>query len=209
MIRARFRLSLRENLWVNELSTAFQGATFRLLTGVPKNDHALELGEVQATNPDQIVAAIKDHPDINAYEAVHLDDTRAVGQYEVADQRLYELLWNSSLPPEFPIVVENGTMEFDLTTSREQFEAFGEALDANDQEYQLLSVIHTEDEDPTLTERQRECMTAALRRGYFEVPRDCTLTDVAASLDIDKSTASETIRRGTARVLQQFFLGSE
>jgi len=209
MIRARFRMPLREDLWVNELSSVFSEATFRLLTGVPKDDHALELGEVQAADAETVVTAIKDHPDITAYEAVHQDETRAVGQYKVADQGLYEFLWQSSLPPEFPVVVENGSMEFDLTTSREQFETFCEALDETKQAYQLLSVVHTEDENPILTARQRECMTVALRRGYFEVPRDSTLAEVAETLEIDKSTASETIRRGTARVLQQFLVGAE
>jgi len=37
-------------------------------------------------------------------------------------------------------------------------------------------------------------------------PRECTLADVAAALDVDKSTASETIRRGTARVVDRFLL---
>ena len=42
--------------------------------------------------------------------------------------------------------------------------------------------------------------------GYFEVPRDCTLAEVADTLGVDTSTVSETIRRGTARVLEQFFV---
>jgi hypothetical protein len=57
-----------------------------LLTGVPKNDHALERGEVQAADVETVVTAIKNHPDITAYEAVHQDETRAVGQYKVTDQ---------------------------------------------------------------------------------------------------------------------------
>ena len=52
-------------------------------------------------------------------------------------------------------------------------------------------------------------MAVALRRGYFEVPRDCTLAEVAETLEVDKSSASETIRRGTARVLQQFLVGPD
>lgn len=95
-------------------------------------------------------------------------------------------------------------MTFDVTATREQFEAFGDALDAGDRRYELLSVVHTDDDERLLTDRQRECLTVAQRRGYFEVPRGCTLAEVAAELDVDKSTASETIRRGTARVLAQF-----
>jgi predicted DNA binding protein len=45
---------------------------------------------------------------------------------------------------------------------------------------------------------------AALRAGYFELPRDCTLADVAATLDIDKSTASRVLRRGQTRIVKWF-----
>jgi predicted DNA binding protein len=60
-----------------------------------------------------------------------------------------------------------------------------------------------------LTDRQRECLRAALRAGYFEVPRECTLADVAEQMGVDKSTASETIRRGSARVLEWFLVGDD
>jgi predicted DNA binding protein len=42
--------------------------------------------------------------------------------------------------------------------------------------------------------------------GYFEVPRDSSLAEVADRLNVDTSTVSETLRRGTARVLERFFL---
>ena len=206
VIRARFRMALPADIWVTELSTAFPAATFRLLTGVPTGDGALELGEVVADDPGRIVDAIGAHPDIRALDRLHTDDRRAIAQYEVGEQGLYEFLRGSSLPPEFPLTVDDGEMEFGLTATRSQFDAFGDALDDSGLSYDLLSLVHTDDEDDLLTERQRECLTVALRRGYFEVPRDCTLADVADSLGVDTSTASETIRRGQARVLKQFLV---
>ena len=207
MIRARFRMTLPADIWVAELSTAFPAATFRLLTGVPTGDGALELGEVVADDPGRIVDAMGDHPDIRALDQLHHGDRRAIVQYETGEQGLYEFLRGSSLPPEFPLTVDNGAMEFGLTASREQFDAFGDALDDSGLSYELLSLVHTDDDADLLTDRQRECLTVALRRGYFEVPRDCTLAAVAEALGVDKSTASETIRRGAARVLKQHLLG--
>ncbi|MDS0282505.1 helix-turn-helix domain-containing protein [Haloarcula onubensis] len=209
VIRARFRLALREGMWVTTVSTRFPDATLRLLTGVPMGDRALELGEVRADDPEPVAEAIRDHPDISEYEPLWAGEGRAIAQYEAVEQGLYEFLWASSLPPEFPIVVENGVMEFDLTATRSQFEAVGDALDASDQAYELLSVVHAAEGEALLTERQRECVTTALHMGYFEVPRGTTLAAVAEALDIDKSTASETIRRGTARVMAQFLLGGD
>lgn len=206
VIRARFRMGLAETIWINELSTIFPEAMFRLLTGVPKGDRVLELGEVRTDRPAAVTDAIRDHPDITAYDELFVSDRRAIAQYEADEKSLYDFLWESSLPPEFPIVVEDGVMEFDLTATQAQFEAFGTALDERDRHYELLSLVHTDEDERLLTERQRECLQTALRRGYFEVPRECTLAELATELDVDKSTASETIRRGQARVLESFLV---
>lgn len=209
MIRARFRIALSEDLWVYEVSTSFPEATLRLLTGVPRGDRALELGEVQAENPSVVADAISSHSDITAYDELYAGERRVIAQYEANERGLYEFLWESSLPPEFPVIVENGEMEFDVTATQEQFEAFGQVLDETDRQYELLTLVHTDDRDDLLTDRQRECLIAAQREGYFAVPRECTLADLADTLGVDKSTASETIRRGTSRVISQFFLDRE
>lgn len=206
VIRARFRMALSEDLWVYEVSTSFPEATLRLLTGVPRGDHALELGEVQAENPSAVTDVISSHPDITAYDKLYAGERRVIARYKANERGLYEFLWESSLPPEFPVIAENGEMEFDVTATQQQFEAFGQVLDETGRQYELLTLVHTDDRDNLLTDRQRECLIVAQREGYFQVPRECTLEDIADTLDVDKSTASETIRRGTARVVGQFFL---
>ncbi|MUW13896.1 bacterio-opsin activator [Halorubrum sp. CBA1125] len=209
MIRARFRMVLSEDIWVSEVSRSFPGATFRLLTGVPKGSRALELGEVRAENPKQVTDAVRGHADISAYDQLYIDDQRAIGQYEADEKSLYEFLWDSSLPPEFPITVEDGEMEFALTATQDQFEAFGTALDDTGRQYDLLTLVHTDEQDTLLTDRQRKYLTVAHRRGYFEVPRECTLAELSDVLGVDKSSASETIRRGVDRIITQFIVSRD
>lgn len=208
MITARFRMALPSDLWVAEISRDHPQATFRLLTAAPLEDRTVELGEVTGGAVDGIGDAIRDHPDVVAYDRLHRDDDRTLARYESTDQRLFAFLGRSSVPPEFPVVVRDGAMEFDVTATRERFEAVGDALDAGGFEYELLSVTGDADPAGLLTDRQRECLAAALREGYYEVPRECTLADLAATLGVDKSTASETLRRGEARVLKRFLVGS-
>jgi predicted DNA binding protein len=61
--------------------------------------------------------------------------------------------------------------------------------------------------DPTrdLSDGQRAALTIAFRRGYFEVPRRATLSDVADELGISQQAASELVRRATNEVLSQAF----
>jgi predicted DNA binding protein len=202
-------MTLPPETWISEVSRSFPDATFRLLTGVPIRDRAMELGEIVGGDAESAAEAIRSHPDVVAYDSLYADEERVLAQYESTEQRLYGFLGRSSLPPEFPIVVEDGRFEFDLTATREQFEAVGAALDGSEFDYELLSVVETGDENAVLTDRQRDCLGVALREGYFEVPRECTLAEVADAVGIDKSTASEILRRGESRVLKRFLLGPD
>ena len=83
----------------------------------------------------------------------------------------------SALPPEFPIIVEDGELEFDLTATQPQFESPGSVPDDTRRSYELLSLVHTEDRDQLLTDRQREYLTAAYDHGRFDVPRESTLAE--------------------------------
>jgi len=206
MIRARFRMTLPPDVWTREVSTTFPDATLRLLTGVPMGDHALELGEVRAEDPDRVTDAIRSHADVTAYDQLYCDDQRAIGQYEADERSLYAFLWASSLPPEFPIAVEDGRMTFTITATQARFDTLGDALDDSGLQYELLSLVHTDPAGRLLTDRQRESLTIAHRKGYFDVPRDCTLAELADTLDVDPSSASETIRRGVERVLEDYLL---
>jgi hypothetical protein len=204
MVRARFRLWLPEDLWVATVSRAFPDARLRLLTGVPLGERSLELGEVLTVDPRPVVRAIREHPDVLTLEPLHEGEDRALTRYETTDQRLYEFLGGPSVPPEFPLLVENGVMAFGVTTTQEGFERLGETLEASPLRFELRSVVRRDDDESLLTPRQHESLMVANRLGYFEVPREATLAEVAAALDVDKSTASELIRRGSARVLEQF-----
>ncbi|MFD1648062.1 helix-turn-helix domain-containing protein [Haloarchaeobius litoreus] len=209
MIRARFRMTLPREIWISEVSRANPQATYRLLTAAAVQGRSLELGEVVADDPRPAVGSVRDHPDVVAFDLLFVDDGRALSRYESTELRLYEFLGASSLPPLFPVVVEDGRMTFDVAATRDQFEAVGAVLDDSEFQYELLSVVHTDESDDVLTDRQRECLRIARQAGYFEVPRRCTLADVADRLDVDKSTASVTLRRATERVLDQFLVGPE
>ena len=209
MIDARFRIELPPEEWIAEVSRANPDATYRLLSGLRTGDRAVELGEVVAEDPAVAAAAVAEHPATVGFERLETAEDRVLSRYEVRDTGLYDLLERSSLPPEFPVVVRDGWYEFDLTGTREEFDRFRAELEESPLRYELLSVVTSERVTDLLTDRQREVLDTALRMGYFEIPRDCRLADLAAELDIDKSTASRTLRRGATRVLRWYLTGPE
>jgi hypothetical protein len=207
MISASFRIRLPEHLWVAELSTEFPRATFRLLSGYRAGDTALELGEVLAETPSAAVESMRSHPSMEAFELLESEDGRALTKYETTDTDLYAFVEASSLTIEFPVDVRDGWYEFDLTGTREELDRLQEYLDSLPLPYELRSLVRTSEAGGLLTDRQREVLETGLRLGYFEVPRDCTLAELSAELDVDKSTASTVLRRGEARLLNWYLTG--
>jgi predicted DNA binding protein len=208
MIIARFRIALPEQMWVAQVSRSFPEATFQLLAGIRTGDTAIELGEALTDTPEAVARATSSHRSVLQYERLVVADDRVLSKYTTTDVDLYDFVERASLPPEFPITVRNGWYEFDLTATRMEFDRFRAALIDSEHAYELLSIVGTDRERRLLTDRQRELLEIAVRQGYFEVPRDCTLATLAEGVGIDTSTASEVLRRGEARLLKWFLTGS-
>ncbi|MFD1597771.1 helix-turn-helix domain-containing protein [Halobellus rarus] len=74
----------------------------------------------------------------------------------------------------------------------------------NDIDIELLRVNEYDslgNTDAGLTDSQREALLVAFETGYFEEPRNATLSEVAADLDISQPAASGLLRRGIKRLI--------
>lgn len=99
-----------------------------------------------------------------------------------------------------------------LDTGDVQFEAVGEtaALNAFHDELSEIGELTIEqvqeferkNSPSRLTDRQQAALDAAVSVGYYTVPREGTIADIAAVLDCSTSTAGELIRKAEAAVVQ-------
>lgn len=83
-----------------------------------------------------------------------------------------------------------------------------------DEEFPVhINRVYSLDEEPRsefgfgLTPEQRETLTMAVERGYFSVPRETKLDEIADELDITAQAASERVRRGADTVLRKALVG--
>lgn len=63
--------------------------------------------------------------------------------------------------------------------------------------------------DFSLTDVQRETLLAARESGYFEVPREASLVDLAEQLGVSDTAASQRLRRGIATLVTATLASSE
>jgi predicted DNA binding protein len=81
-----------------------------------------------------------------------------------------------------------------------------------DQGYSMEILELQEEAGPSttaLTGRQRAVLISALDAGYFEIPREASLEDLADELDISPNAASERLRRGVRNLVETAFEGEQ
>ncbi|SFS80561.1 helix-turn-helix domain-containing protein [Halostagnicola kamekurae] len=88
---------------------------------------------------------------------------------------------------------------------RGSFTEYHRFLERQGVEFDLLRIADGEQTgESVLTQSQREALTLANEYGFFSVPREATLSDIAGALGISDQAVSERIRRGQARLIEAY-----
>ena len=89
--------------------------------------------------------------------------------------------------------------------SREALQSYRESCRERELPFRLRRIFQEHESEPSrygVSERQREALLAALEAGYFDVPRDATLAEIAEGLGISDQALSARLRRGQATLLR-------
>lgn len=96
----------------------------------------------------------------------------------------------------------DGTVGFDAVGERGRLSALYDAVaDYAAVDVEAVRDFHRGGAPAALTDRQRAALDAAVAVGYYEVPREGSVADVAAELECSTSTAGELLRKAEARVV--------
>jgi len=204
MTHAELTVTLPEGTWISDVSTAHPEATFRVLAAIPGEDAGFGLVEITADDPRPILSDVEDHPVITRIELVQAGTETALVQFETTQPLLLFSAKESRIPIELPIEVADGTTTLSVTASRDRLSELGRQFDNFGLSYEVEYVSPHVESDRLLTERQRELVQTAIEMGYYDTPREASMTDLADELDIAKSTCSETLHRAEEKLVKRY-----
>ncbi|WP_231189585.1 helix-turn-helix domain-containing protein [Haladaptatus sp. DYF46] len=191
---------------VVDFSTDHPDEEFRIPAVFP-TDTGLRVAFKAPTKYRQIVLRSFDDAGL-PYDVLHADDQSILIQYEMPliPPPIRAILDSGNLVTmEFPLTLRNGWITIDLTTSHERLSQFKAEFEDTGFTYEVVSVTQSTQPNDLLTDRQQRFMLEAIQRGYYDSPRQCTLTDLAAALDVGKSTASRILHNAEEKVIKEFF----
>ena len=204
MATAAITITLREEFGLTAASRRHPDAEFRYLAGIEEADHGLGLVEVRGPGLDEILAEVESAAAVRAFELLDRHGDRAVFQYETDVATLYRVVRDAGIVPAFPYTIRDGKLLFTTTTTAERLSRLGEVLRALGVPFDVTAVAGTGDERALLTGRQRQFVETAVESGYYDTPRGCTLTELAAELGVASSTASRILHRAEERIVKRY-----
>jgi predicted DNA binding protein len=204
MPTAKLAVTLPDSIWIADLSTRFPDATWRVLAALPDGETGVGLVEVTAPNIGEVLPRLNETEGVRVFEVLHRGENRALVQFETDEPLLLLSIRNSRAPFEPPVTVRDGVANLEITASRDRLSSLGDQLRTFGLEFEVESIRTSVDPDSVVSEEQRRLIETALDRGYYDTPRECTLTELADHLGIAKSTASERLHRAESAIIRAF-----
>lgn len=204
MPTAELTLTIPDGVWIGDLSRAYPETRFRILAALPEDGTGIGLVEIATDDHAAVLAAMQSYDEVADIDLLQHRDDVAVIQLETTMPYLLFPVQDSRIALEMPFDIVNGEAHWEVTAPQDRLSALGEQLETFDIPFDVRRVDQHIDREGLLTERQRRVITAAIEHGYYDTPRTCSLTDLAAELGIAKSTCSEILHRAEEKVVKQF-----
>lgn len=209
MPEARLTLTLPESCWVGEVTRQHPAVQFSLVGTLTDGQSEVCLAEICAPAPESFLETMESHPEVVAVETLSEHDDEMLVQVEAEAPSVLAVSRSAGIPPTLPFVISDGHLDWELTTSRDDLSSLRVELDRSSVTYSVEHIQDCPSGESLLTETQQEVLDCALSNGYYDTPRDCSLTDLASELDIAKSTASEILHRAEERIVKHHADGRE
>ena len=205
MPEAKLTLTIPERAWPGEITRAYPEACVRILAATVEPESGVGLAEITGPKLDALLGDVRDHSAVDSMELLQRTERESLIQFRTQLPLLLFAARDSGLPLEMPFDIRDGEATWTLTTSQESISALGDQLSAMGVTY-TVDYIQQEiaDADDLLTDRQQALVAAAVEQGYYDTPRECSLTELADAVGLAKSTTSETLHRAEERVMKEF-----
>lgn len=209
MTHARLVVELPDGAWIADVSRSHPDASFRVQAALPDDGPGYAIVNLTAPDVGNVLDAMGRHSAMTDLTVLARSDREATVQFETSTPMLVRAAKRAGVPLRMPVEIDDGEATVSIAGSPDRLPKLGSRLDDLELSYRVERVGESDPSRRTLTERQRETVLAAIDRGYYDTPRRCSLTELAESIGLAKSTVSETLHRAEEEVVKSYLAREE
>lgn len=204
MQQVTLTVQLPDGVWVADVSRSHPEVLFRVFAVSP-GENKTGTAIVRISGPDlpDVLSEMEAHPVITDLSLVEVGEGEVTVQFSSRAPLLLLSATGSEMPHDITVEISDGEATVEVVGPSTSVSAFTDQLSNFGLEFEIEATQSLSDDTPFLSMRQHETITTAIEMGYYDTPRETTLTELATELDVAKSTCSETLHRAEERVIKR------
>lgn len=160
--------------------------------------------DAETTNIEDLKRALDEGVEVRSYEVLRSDHEGMLFQIETLEHAPRVAARAAGMLPQYPMTLRDGWQTIETITSWERLSQLKAKFEQTDVSFEVLSVTQSVEMTDLLTDRQWDVITEAISLGYYDSPRGCSLTELAAALDVNPSAVSGVLHRAEERIIKAF-----
>ena len=199
---ARIKIKFPEEIWISEIFAKFHDIRMEIEYFLPY-DLERSIGnaivEIIYYNLSPIIEEIKNHKSVIEFSLLEQEDNRIKFNVKTKDPYLLYAVINCGALVDFPVNVREGYAYWRIISSRERIDKLLSLFEKKGIQFELLRIGNSpypiEDEKSKLTLEESDVLDKAIELGFFEIPREISLEELANRLGKSKSALSVMLRK--------------
>jgi len=199
---ARVKIKFPEPLWISRVFKDFHDVKMEISNFLPY-DIEESIGnaiiEIKHYDIDSIINMIKNHPSVFEYSQLEREENKIVFNVKTKDPFLLHAVIKCGVLIDFPVRVREGHAYWRLISTRSRIDHLLTIFEEKGINFELLRIGNSpyslDDEKNKLNLEEEEILNKAIETGFFEIPRNISLEDLANQLGKSKSALSVMLRK--------------
>lgn len=204
MPHACFSISLPDHSWVHTVSTQYPDVELRVFSVTTQDSIGIALIEILGGSLQNMLDSLQANPQLHSVELLDESSDRVLIRLETPAPFLALAAQSAGTPIDFPITIQNGIAAIDIRASHKAISEMASAFRKANLPFSVDAINSSTLRKELLTDTQQDIILTAVERGYYDTPRRCTLTELADTIGVAKSTCSETLHRAEETIIKEF-----
>ncbi len=204
VVLTRFKLDIPEEKWLSVISRKYNDMIFLILSLMPLESSLGNcLLQIRGKNVEDHISYIISSLGDLEHEILGKTREFVLINIKMTDPWILNNINKFQLMLHYPLTIREGKIEFELISTRDKIDSLFNALENRELNIELQNIMRYTPQT-ILTPRQEEVLQKADDLGYYNIPRDISLSHLAKKLGISPSALSELLRRTESRLAKVY-----
>ena len=199
---ARVKIKFPDELWISDIFRKFPDIKMEILNFLPY-DLEKSIGnsiiEIFYYDVNSIINEIKNHASVFEFSVIEQENNRIKINVKTKDPYLLYGVIKHGILVDFPVKVRDGNAYWRLISTRDRIDKLLTLFEHKNIGFTLLRIgkapYNLDDEKARLSLEESKVLDKAIELGFFEVPRNISLENLANELGKSKSALSVMLRK--------------